>query len=313
MTEAISLCGFNCSICPAYKANLKSDEDRKTVDEGWKKFHRTRGWIYKEPYCEGCFNIPEKVPLWKKCHIRRCVLTNNAENCGYCLDYPCSRINNMIRVTEAIAKRTGKTGTEEDFQKFALPFLSRSRLDEIHQGFIETTLDNDYHPVNTTTIGFPSQLNPETLEGTQLEQEKFREALQNLHYALESIMTLHCKTPGGQEQELKRNKENMKFLWVIGRYGKLLTDNDESLIEITIEEIKKYLKYGKNKVKRKLLELETHKIDGDSLKDKIRIKFTEKPEIAIALQNYANLLLKNNSERIAYSKFWKADMSIFSE
>ncbi len=32
--EAISLCGFNCGIYPAYKLNLKIDKDRVKVDEG---------------------------------------------------------------------------------------------------------------------------------------------------------------------------------------------------------------------------------------------------------------------------------------
>lgn len=313
LDDAISLCGFNCGICPAYKPNLKSDEDRVKVDEGWKKFHRTRGWTYKEPYCEGCFNTPENAPLWSNCPIRKCVLTNNVENCGYCLDYPCSRINNMIHATQLIAKRTRENGTQDDFQKFALPHLSKSRLEEVHQKVSKTIQGAEFQPVNTSTISFPSKLNPKTLTGTQLEPEKFTEALRSLHSTLESIMTLHCRTPGGREQELKRNKDNAKFLWVIGRHGKLLGNEDELSIEITIEEIKKYLRYGKYKIKRKLPELVKHGIGGNYIDDKVRIRFTEKPETAIALQLYTQLLLENHSERTAYSRFWKADMCVFSE
>ena len=313
MEEAIALCGFNCGICPAYKPNLKSDEDRVKVDEGWKKFHRTRGWIYKAHYCEGCFNIPEKAPLWSSCPIRKCVLTNNIENCGYCFDYPCPRINNMIHVAQGIAERTRKNGTQEDFQKFALPHLSKSRLDDIHQKVINTIQDTEFQPVTTSTISFPSKLNPETLSGTQFEPEKFTEALRNLHSTLESIMTLQCRTPGGQEQELKRNKENAKFLWGIGRYGKLLNPENDPSIEITTEEIKEYLKYGKYRINRKLSELTKHGIEGDFIGDKVRIRFTEKPETIIALQHYTKLLLENHSERRAYTRFWKADLSVFSE
>lgn len=313
MGEAISLCGFNCGICPAYKLNLKSDEDRVKIDEGWKKFHRTRGWLYKESYCEGCFNVPEKAPLWSSCPIRKCVLTNNVENCGNCLDYPCPRINNMINATQLIAKRTRKNGTQEDFQKFALPHMSKSRLEEIHQKFTKTIQGTEFQPVNPSTISFPSKLNPETLTETQLEPEKFSKALRSLHSTLESIMTLHCRTPGGREQELKRNKDNAKLLWIIGRHGKLLANEDEPSIEITTEEIKNRLRYGKYKVKRKLSELVKYGIDGNYLDDKIRIRFTEKPETTIALQLYTQLLLENHSERTAYSRFWKADMNVFSE
>ncbi|MFX0200538.1 MAG: DUF3795 domain-containing protein [Candidatus Hodarchaeota archaeon] len=313
MGETISLCGFNCGICPAYKPNLKSDEDRVKIDEGWKNFHKTRGWTYKAAYCEGCFNIPEKAPLWSSCPIRTCVLNNDVENCGFCLDYPCPRINNMIHATQLIAKRTREKGTQEDFQKFALPHLNKSRLEEVHQKVSKIIQGTEFQPVNTSTISFPSKLNPKKLTGTQLEPEKFTEALRNLHSTQKSIMTLHCRTPGGQEQELKRNKDNTKFLWVIGRHGKLLDNEDDLSIEITTDKIKKNLRYSKYKIKRILPELVKHGIDGNYINDKVRIRFTEQPETTIALQLYKQLLLDNYSERTAYSRFWKADMSVFSE
>ncbi len=313
MNEAISLCGMNCGICPAYKTNLKSDEDRLKVDEGWKKFHRTRGWTYKQSYCEGCFNIPESPPLWSNCYIRKCVLNNKVENCGFCLDYPCPRVTNISHATNNIAKRTRKTGTEKEYEKFALPYLNEPRLQEMHQKIIKTVQDTVFHPINTSTLSFPPTLDPKTLSGTKLEPKKFKVALQNLHAVLGKIMTLHCKTTGGQEQELKRNKDNAKLLWVIGRYGTLLTDNDIPSVEITLEDIKKRLRYGKHKTKWKLQELTVHGIEGDYLEDRIRIKFLEKPETSIVLQNYTKLLLENNSERKAYSKFWKGNMGIFGK
>ncbi len=191
--------------------------------------------------------------------------------------------------------------------------MNKSRLEEIHQKFTKTIQGTEFQLVNISTISFPSKLNPETLIETYLEPKKLSKALRSLHATLESIMTLHCRTPGGREQELKRNKDNAKFLWIIGRHGKLLANEDEPSIEITTEEIKNRLRYGKYKVKRKLLELVKHGIDGNYLDDKIRIRFTEKPETAIALQLYTQLLLENHSERTAYSRFWKADMNVFSE
>ncbi|MFX0052516.1 MAG: DUF3795 domain-containing protein [Candidatus Hodarchaeota archaeon] len=313
MNDAISLCGFDCGICPAFKDNLKSENDRIKVDEGWKKFHRTRGWVYKERFCNGCFDIPEISPLWSTCFIRKCVLTNNIKNCGYCLDYPCPRIKNMIRVINKIAERTRKSGTSEDFQLFALPHLNEPRLDEIYDQFIKTVTESDIKQESPSTINFSSFLNLDTLSGVGIRPETIREALQNLYSTIESMLTLQCKTSGGQEQEIKRKKENTKFLWIVGRHGRLLTDNEEVSIEISKKDIKKYLKYGKNKTERKLQELTDHGIEGDYLKDKVRIKFVNKPETAIILQKYIECLLENNSERTAYAKFWKADMSIFEK
>ncbi|MHA2501230.1 MAG: DUF3795 domain-containing protein, partial [Candidatus Hodarchaeales archaeon] len=162
MNDAISVCGFNCGLCQAYKPNLKSEENRLKVDAGWKKFHKTRGWVYQDPHCEGCFNDPQKTPLWSSCPLRKCVLGNKIDNCGYCLDYPCPRLNNMTRIINVIAERTRKTGTEDDFQKFAFPHLSKSRLDEINQKFMESQ-PADYPPINTATISFPAQLTPKGL------------------------------------------------------------------------------------------------------------------------------------------------------
>ena len=309
MKEAISLCGFNCGICPAYKPNLKSDEDRMKVDEGWKKFHKTKGWVYKEPFCNGCFNDPHH-PLWSSCAIRKCVFGNNIENCGHCLDYPCPRISNMIHITKKIAERTKKTGNEDDFLKFALPYLGKAKLDEIHQHIIETTQATEYSPINTTTIGFPSKLNNSI--DTRLKPKQFEKALHNLHSTIDSIMTLHCRTLGGQEQELKRNKENAKFLWIVGRYGKLKSENNDFLIGITATDIKQYLRYGKHKLQKKLVELAQHGIETDYSDVKATIKFSEIPETALILQKYINSLLENYKERTAYTRFWKADMSVFT-
>ncbi|MFX0185118.1 MAG: DUF3795 domain-containing protein [Candidatus Hodarchaeota archaeon] len=313
MTEAISLCGFDCGICPAFEENLTSEEDRIKVDEGWKKFHKTRGWVYKEDFCNGCFYIPETPPLWSTCFIRKCVLGNNVENCGYCLDYPCPRIKNMIRIINKIAERTRDSGTQKDYQMFALPHLNETRLDEIHNQFIKTVAKTDTKPENPFIVSFPSILDQTMFSGIEFSQKEIQEALQNLHSIIGSMLSLHCKTPGGQEQEIKRKKENTKFLWIVGRFGRLLTDNEELSIEISKEGIKKYLKYGKNKTERKLQELTDQGIEGDYFKDKIRIKFTNKQETAIIIQKYIQSLLDNNSERGAYSKFWKADMSIFGK
>jgi hypothetical protein len=217
----------------------------------------------------------------------------------------------MIHTINVIAERTKKYGTEEDFQKFALPYQSKSRLDENHLKFIETTPDTEYHPVNATTISFPSQLNPETLT-VILKLEKSQEFLECLHSILGSILTLHCRTPGGQEQELKRNKEKLKFLWVVGKNGKLQTKDGYS-IEITAAEIKERLRYGKYRTQRKLEELTQHGIENSFIEDIITIKFSEKPETAIVLQNYIKYLLASYKKRTAYTRFYKADMSIFTE
>jgi hypothetical protein len=57
--------------------------------------------------------------------------------------------------------------------------------------------------------------------------------------------------------------------------------------------------------------LEDHTIKADIIDDRITINFEGYPETAFTLKKYQNSLLEENSERTAFSKFWKADLSIF--
>ncbi|MFX0085212.1 MAG: DUF3795 domain-containing protein [Candidatus Hodarchaeota archaeon] len=233
------------------------------------KFYKTLGWIYKEQYCKGCFNTNKKPPLWANYHIRSCALINDVQNCGYCLDFPCPRIKNMIQATETIAKRTKDTGTQDEYQKFALPYSNKLRLEQINQEFRKTISEISYRSVNIHTMNFQAELNLEPLLDIGLNREEIEKTLQNLHSTLKSINTLHCYTKGGQEQELKRKKDKIKFFWTVGMNGKIMCDNDRILIQITLKELKDQIKYGKYRIKRKLKELENHRIKTEFVDNKI--------------------------------------------
>ena len=310
MPERISLCGFNCGCCPAYKTNLDSEEDRARVHEGWKKFHRTRGWSYEEPHCQGCFSDPDTPPLWKSCPTRKCALMNKVENCGTCLDYPCPRIGWLSNAGKVLAERTRKEGTEEDFERFALPHQSRERLEEIHKRVLESRDTMEPQPVNTTTMPLPGSLDPGTLAGAGLGQEKAEEALEVLHTVLTNMMDLHCRTPGGREQEMKKRKEDVKVLWALGRHGELEGDPDPG-IGVPLEDLASHLRFGKYKLKRMLRELAAYGVESELKEDRVRASFSRNPWATILLKHYTRLLLEEHGERAAYSRFLKADMSAY--
>ena len=81
----------------------------------------------------------------------------------------------------------------------------------ILQKVAQTLEEPKFQPIDNSAVSFPSKLNPETLIGTQLDPGEFTEALRNLHSTLKSMMALHCRTPGGREQELKRNKDTVRL------------------------------------------------------------------------------------------------------
>ena len=97
MTKKISICGLDCSICPAFIAFSTDDRTlrEKTASEWSKAYHFD--FTPEMVDCVGCTTI-EGVHIGHcfECQIRKCGLGKNVENCARCADYPCSLIADFI-------------------------------------------------------------------------------------------------------------------------------------------------------------------------------------------------------------------------
>jgi len=308
----IALCGFNCSLCPAFQANLKSEPDRIEVDTGWKKFHHSKGWIYEANYCQGCSTSPEFKPLWSGCPVRKCVRLNQVDNCGCCPDYPCPRINNLIHVCHLIAERTREKGTATDFEKFALPYQNQKTLNRIHQQYLSSLTKTKSPSVTKVTLPLPAALKPESFISTQLNPQEFFEGVRHLHTILEDMLTIYCQTPGGQAQELKRNKDTAKLLWTIGIYGETTGAAENLQVTISFQKVKETLGFGKYKLKQKMKDFSKHKIDSQLFADHLKIYFPQFPITALVLQHYTQRLIQAYGPKKAFSHFWKADLQVLA-
>lgn len=89
--EQIALCGDNCSECSRYLA--KTEKEKKLVAELW---HRI-GWrdtivSIDEISCDGCASH-------KKCayDLLECVKEHGVEKCGCCPQFPCEKIESMLK------------------------------------------------------------------------------------------------------------------------------------------------------------------------------------------------------------------------
>ncbi|MFZ5974847.1 MAG: DUF3795 domain-containing protein [Bacillota bacterium] len=126
MKEILSKCGYRCDICPAYTENIKGEEDKIKVSQGWKRL-----FGFEIPpdkvECAGCHNKGRHAD--SGCPVRPCVIEKGFENCAYCTDFEC----------DALKTRTGflddylgnNEVSKEDYELYVRPYASRERLLEI--------------------------------------------------------------------------------------------------------------------------------------------------------------------------------------
>jgi len=134
MAEMIARCGFECHLCPAFRENNKDHADQIRVANGWLKYFGLD--VFPEKIrCNGCLpddcgglEFPDK-----NCPIRPCVIERGLENCAYCEDYPCEKLEARMSSVEEVAKRFLGTIPQEEYDNFIAPYDSRKTLDGIRQ------------------------------------------------------------------------------------------------------------------------------------------------------------------------------------
>ncbi|MBL7073802.1 DUF3795 domain-containing protein [candidate division KSB1 bacterium] len=96
MKKMIAFCGIICTDCPAFIATQKNDdEERKKVAESWS----TEKEILKpgDINCDGCLAVGERlIKFCEVCEVRRCGFEKNVENCAYCDEYPCEKLDKLM-------------------------------------------------------------------------------------------------------------------------------------------------------------------------------------------------------------------------
>jgi hypothetical protein len=94
----ISYCGLVCSTCPIHVATLETNKEiqRKKRFEIAKLCREQYGMDYNAENitdCDGC--LTENGRLFsgcKTCEIRKCAKEKRAENCAYCTEYACEKL-----------------------------------------------------------------------------------------------------------------------------------------------------------------------------------------------------------------------------
>lgn len=123
-------CGFHCSSCPAYKGNIKDDNDRNRVHMGWKKIYGLD--IPPEAMkCDGCQKPDAENPfrIGGDCPIRNCAVEKEILHCGLCNDFPCDLMKQHLESVEKVIPGCRDSCSPEEFRDFVEPYLCRAFLE----------------------------------------------------------------------------------------------------------------------------------------------------------------------------------------
>jgi len=101
MQKMIAFCGLDCAVCPAFISTLENDDEkRKKVASEW----NSEQYPLKpdDINCDGC--LPTNKRLMVFCHdctIRSCCIERKLENCAYCDDYVCEKLEKIWKMVDS--------------------------------------------------------------------------------------------------------------------------------------------------------------------------------------------------------------------
>lgn len=97
MDKMIAYCGLECSKCPASIARKENnDELRKKTAEEWSKQFNAE-MKPEDINCDGCITDGEHINYCNICEIRKCGIEKKVQNCAYCDDYICEKLEKWFK------------------------------------------------------------------------------------------------------------------------------------------------------------------------------------------------------------------------
>jgi hypothetical protein len=224
MYELVGKCGCICEICPLYKENLLTDEDKKNASIGCGKYLNWNPTPEKLKKCWGC-QSDEGFKYLPKCNMRMCAFHNEVENCAYCSSFPCEDTQRFSR--ELVETRLGESVPEEDYLKFIKPWEGAKNLEEIRNTLSENDIiEMRPKSANLRIVKFPEELNC---------SKKQKTAFRTLYEIIQKIEPLKNLSYARLEVRKEVRKYLIKLLQSFGTNGKLVKDQDKEYLEIDSE------------------------------------------------------------------------------
>lgn len=339
MTNLVSKCGIDCGACP-WGPYPRKDMTAEEFEQYRNKGKELLGYMPIKTPCATCQTPDEKIPKTsklpsRKCLIRQCVDKAGVANCAYCSRFSCDTLKATAGLwnRESIEAKLGAPISEEDYRSFVEPFEGLSRLAAIRASLKpDEIVEPAKVPVSKTRIvDFPDSF-------PFKEDVASFKAVHNLLVNIQdSSLGLRDTDTFAQQHKLENQKAHiLRFLWILGNYGKFEKKNNTHLV---VDAETYYANRGKEKtlaiwsfvedvVFKGLAEFgvccERVTLKGVKNEDLttgtgylrkrgwvMRMSFEEKIGAAAlkALQTYAKKLDKKYGSR-AFQRFRDADMTI---
>jgi hypothetical protein len=224
VSNLVAKCGIDCGACPWGPYPRKG----MTAEEFERYRNNAKGILGYMPIktpCQTCQTVDTKIPKGsklpnRKCLIRQCVDKTGVVNCAYCSRFPCDTAKAIAGAWNRnnIEAKLRAPLIEEEYHVFVEPFEAMNRLEAIHASLKpEQILEPAKAPTPETRIAdFP-----ENLPFSKEERGSFK-AVRKLLTTLEySSLGLRDTDTFAQHHQLeKRRAHVLRFLWILGRYGK---------------------------------------------------------------------------------------------
>ncbi|WP_339791685.1 DUF3795 domain-containing protein [Tissierella sp.] len=129
--EKITMCGYRCDLCKAFVSNIINKDEREILSNMWKKYYDL-DILAEEIYCDGCRCNNENVKrIDSNCPVRKCVIDKNINNCGECIDFPCTVFNERRGLSFQEAKeKLGSDFCADEYNSNLLAYDNFTRLKE---------------------------------------------------------------------------------------------------------------------------------------------------------------------------------------
>jgi hypothetical protein len=98
MATIISMCGLECTACPAYIAKQTDDNAlREKTAKEWSELFKTE-LKPEDINCDSCIVADgAHIGYCSVCEIRKCGFGKKVENCAYCDEYICTKLEEFFK------------------------------------------------------------------------------------------------------------------------------------------------------------------------------------------------------------------------
>ena len=234
MSRLVAKCGIDCGACPwgPYPRKGMIAEEFERYRNNAK---RVLGYMPIKTPCLTCQTPNSRIPKGsklpnRKCLIRQCVDKTRVANCAYCSRFPCDTVKATGGVwnRESIEEKLGAPISNEEYHVFVEPFEGISRLKAIRASLKpEEIVEPAKAPPSKRRIAdFP-----ENLAFSKEEKASFKAVHKLIATIKRSSLGLLYIDTFAQHHSLENRRANvLRFLWILGRYGKFEKEKNAHLV-----------------------------------------------------------------------------------